>query len=125
MFVTLCVAGGPRADEVSLFYADTPLGPWHPHRANPIVSDAAHARPAGALYRDGDAVIRPSQDARGGYGHAITLSRIDRLTPSEYRETPVGSITPTWHPRVRGTHTIARSSMFEVIDGRLLQFRRR
>ncbi len=125
MFVTLCVAGGPRADEVSLFYADTPAGPWHPHRANPVVSDAAHARPAGALYRDGDAVIRPSQDARGGYGQAITLNRIDRLTPREYRETPVGSIEPTWHPRVRGTHTIARSSTFEVIDGRLLQFRRR
>ena len=125
MFVTLCVAGGPRADEVSLFYADTPLGPWRPHRANPVVSDAAHARPAGALHREGDALIRPSQDARGGYGQAITLNRIDRLTPHEYRETPVGSIRPTWHPRVRGTHTIARSSLFEVVDGRLLRFRRR
>ena len=125
MFVTLCVAGGPRADEVSLFYADTPAGPWRPHRSNPVVSDAAHARSAGALHRDGEALIRPSQDARGGYGHAITLSRIDRLTPREYRETPVGSIRPTWHPRVRGTHTIARSSMFEVVDGRLLRFRRR
>ena len=125
MFVTLCVAGGPRADEVSLFYADTPLGPWRPHRANPVVSDAAHARSAGALYRDGEALVRPSQDARGGYGNAITLSRIDRLTLREYRETPVGSIKPTWHRRVRGTHTIARSSMFEVVDGRLLRFRRR
>jgi hypothetical protein len=125
MFVTLCVAGGPRADEVSLYYADTPLGPWLPHRANPVVSDAAHARPAGALYRDGEAIIRPSQDARGGYGQAITLNRIDHLTPREYRETRVGSIQPTWHPRVRGTHTIARSSQFEVVDGRLLRFRRR
>ena len=125
MFVTVCVAGGPRADEVSLFYADTPAGPWRPHRTNPVVSDAAHARSAGALYRDGDTVVRPSQDARGGYGQAITLNRIDRLTPREYRETPVGSIKPTWHPRVRGTHTIARSSTFEVIDGRLLRLRRR
>ena len=104
MFVTLCVAGGPRADEVSLFHADTPLGPWHPHRANPIVSDAAHARPAGALYLDGDALIRPSQDARGGYGHAVTLSRIDRLTTSEYHETPIGSIKPT---PVRCAHLVA------------------
>jgi hypothetical protein len=125
MFVTLCVAGGPRADEVSLFYADTPAGPWRPHRCNPVVSDAAHARSAGALHREGDALIRPSQDARGGYGHAITLSRVDRLTTREYRETPVDSIRPSWHPRVRGTHTIARSSLFEVIDGRLLRCRRR
>jgi hypothetical protein len=125
MFVTLCVPGGPRADEVSLFYADTPLGPWRAHRANPVVSDAAHARSAGALYREGDALIRPSQDARGGYGHAVTLSRIDRLTTLEFHETPIGAIRPSWHPRVRGTHTIARSSLFEVVDGRLLRFRRR
>jgi hypothetical protein len=125
MFVTLCVAGGPRADEVSLFHADTPLGPWHPHRANPVVSDASHARSAGAIYREGNALIRPSQDARRGYGHAVTLNRIDRLTAREFRETPIGSLQPTWHPRVRGTHTIARSTQFEVVDGRLLRFRRR
>ena len=125
MFVTLCVPGGPRADEVSLFYADTPFGPWRAHRANPVVSDAGHARSAGALYREGDALIRPSQDARAGYGHAVTLSRIDRLTPREFHETPIGAVTPSWHPRVRGTHTIARSSLFEVVDGRLLRLRRR
>jgi hypothetical protein len=125
MFVTLCVTGGPRADEVSLFHADSPLGPWRPHRGNPVVSDASHARSAGAIYQDAGAIIRPSQDARGGYGHAITLSRIDRLTPREFHETPIGSVTPTWHPRVRGTHTIARSALFEVVDGRLLRFRRR
>ncbi len=125
MFVTLCVPGGPRADEVSLFYAETPLGPWRAHRANPVVSDATHARSAGALYREGDALIRPSQDARRGYGHAVTLSRIDRLTPREFRETPIGAIRPSWHPRVRGTHTIARSSGFEVVDGRLLRVGRR
>jgi hypothetical protein len=124
MFVTLCVAGGPRADEVSLFYADTPRGPWRAHPANPVVSDVSHARPAGMLYREGDMLVRPSQDARGGYGSAITLNRVDRLTVREYRETPVGSLRPTWHPRVRGTHTLARSSKFEVVDGRLLRFRR-
>jgi hypothetical protein len=124
MFTTLCVPGGPRADEVSLFYADTPLGPWHPHRASPVVSNAAHGRPAGALCREGDALIRPSQDGRGGYGHAITLNRIDRMTVREYRETPIGSVQ-TWHSRVRGTHTFARSSMFDVVDARMLRFRRR
>ena len=109
---------------VSLFYAETPLGPWRAHRANPVVSDAAHARSAGALYREGHALIRPSQDVRGGYGHAVTLSRIDRLTPREFRETPIDAVRPSWHPRVRGTHTIARSSLFEVVDGRLLRIRR-
>ena len=124
MFVTLCVTGGPRADEVSLFHADTPLGPWRAHRANPVVSRRrarAVGRRAVSRRRCADPAL---QDARGGYGRAITLSRVDRLTSREYRETPIGSVEPTWHPRVRGTHTIARSSTFEVIDGRLLRFRR-
>jgi hypothetical protein len=125
MFVTLCVEGGPRADEVSLFYADTPFGPWQPHPMNPVVSNAAHARSAGALIHEGTALIRPAQDARGGYGAGITLSRIDRLTARDYRETPVGSVSPSWHPLVRGTHTIARSTTLEVLDGRLLRFRPR
>jgi len=123
MFVTLCVPGGPRADEVSLFYGDAPVGPWTPHRGNPVVSDAGHARPAGALYYDGNVLVRPAQDARGGYGRAVTLNRVDRLTEREYRETPIGSLRPTWHRQLRGTHTVARSSTYEVVDGRLLRLR--
>jgi hypothetical protein len=124
MFVTICVPGGPRSDELSLFVADTPLGPWHPHPRNPIVSDVRRARSAGALYLDRGSLMRPAQDNSRGYGYAITFNRIDRLTETEYRETPVGSFAPTWCRRLRGTHTINRTERYEVVDGRLLQLRR-
>jgi hypothetical protein len=125
MFVTICVAGGPRADELSLFYADTPLGPWRPHPRNPIVSDVRRARSAGALYVERGALVRPAQNCSRGYGYAVTLNRIDRVTEREYRETPIAALPPTWHPRVRATHTVARTPSVEAFDGRLLRWRLR
>jgi hypothetical protein len=124
MFVTICLPGGPRSDELSLFVADTPLGPWQQHPRNPIVSDVRRARSAGALYIDRGALVRPAQDNSRGYGYAITFNRIDCLTETDYRETPVGSFGPTWCRRLRGTHTINRTDRYEVVDGRLFQFRR-
>ena len=123
MFVTICVPGGPRSDELSLFVADTPLGPWHQHPRSPIVSDVRRARSAGAVYCERGSLLRPAQDCSRGYGYAITFNRIDRLTETEYRETPVGSFAPTWCRRLRGTHTINRTDRYEVVDGRLLRLR--
>jgi hypothetical protein len=122
MFVTLCVPGGPRTDELSLFYSDSPLGPWQPHRRNPIVSDVTRARPAGALYVEGGAIIRPAQDCGRGYGYGIVLNRIDVLNEHEYRETPLTRIPPTWQRRLAGTHTINHSDRYEVTDGLLRRY---
>jgi hypothetical protein len=122
MFVTLCVPGGPRTDELSLFYADSPLGPWQPHRANPIVSDVTRARPAGALYVEAGAIIRPAQDCGRGYGYGIVLNRVDVLTEREYRETSITRILPRWHRRLDGTHTINHSGRYEVTDGLLRRY---
>lgn len=119
MFVTLCVPGGPRADELSLFFADSPLGPWTAHPRNPIVSDVRGARSAGAVVVEDGALVRPAQDCSRGYGYAIALNRIDVLTEREYRESRIGTRTPSWHPRLSGTHTINCSEHYEVTDGRL------
>jgi hypothetical protein len=125
MFVTLCVPGGPRADELSLYFSESPLGPWTAHPRNPIVSDVRSARSAGAIYMEDGALIRPAQDCSRGYGYAITLNRIEVLTEHEYRESPAGRLEPSWDPRLRGTHTTNRSAHYEVTDGRLRWFRRR
>jgi hypothetical protein len=39
--------GADKHDELHAFHAETPLGPWQPHAANPVVADARFARPAG------------------------------------------------------------------------------
>jgi hypothetical protein len=110
---------GDMNSELHLFYADSPLGPWKSHPRNPIVSDVRRARPAGRVYRQGQIWIRPGQDCASRYGAGIALCRIDVLTTTEYRETPVARIGPEWMAGNVGTHTINTSSTWRVWDGRV------
>ena len=118
LFVSVAEPGAPLTDELHLYSATTLTGPWTPHRENPVVSDVRSARPAGRIFRHGDHLIRPAQDCSLAYGFAIVLNRIDVLTPSEYRETPVGRIDPTWSRGLSATHTYNFTETLEVIDGR-------
>lgn len=112
--------GSSTWDALSLFHAERLDGPWTAHARNPVVVDARCARPAGELYRQDGALWRPSQDCSGGYGSALTLSRIDRLTPDIFDETPtatfrlggqLGSVRG-----LSGPHTINHAGGIEVID---------
>jgi hypothetical protein len=113
------VLEGPEdRGELHLFFSGSLDGQWHPHPANPIVSDPATARPAGRLFDRNGALIRPSQDCSTGYGLAVVLNRVDVLSPSEYRETPLTRIEPDWLPGLEATHTYTFDSHFECLDGR-------
>ena len=118
LFVAMSVAGGSPNDELFLFHAGSPQGDWIPHPMNPIVSDVRRARPAGAIFREGGAWIRPAQDCAAAYGAAMVLHRIDVLNEQEYRETPVARIEPDWAPGLVCTHTVATDGEIGVIDGR-------
>jgi hypothetical protein len=123
LFVNIAAPGARPSDELCLYSAPALTGPWRPHPMNPVVSDARRARPAGRILTKGGSVIRPAQDASGGYGRRIILNKIDVLTPVEYRETPVGSIEPGWLPGVVRTHTYTADGGFEALDG--LRYERR
>jgi len=119
LFANVAVPGASTNDELFLFSARSLGGPWEPHPRNPVVSDVRRARPAGRPFRDesGD-LIRPSQDCSGFYGSAVVFNRIEELSKSEYRETPVGRLEPSWRRSNLGTHTYARSDTWEAVDGR-------
>jgi hypothetical protein len=116
MFAGAVSRGGSRCDELNLYYADSPLGPWCPHRRNPVISDVRHARPAGRPFQVGDTWYRPAQDCSRRYGWAVTLRRIVRLDPSEFVEETVSALTPDWHASVLATHTVNAVNGLTVID---------
>jgi hypothetical protein len=93
-------------DELYAYHAPTPLGPWTPHRRNPIKSDARSARGAGRFLSRGRSLFRPSQDDSRRYGSAIVINRIDELAPDRFRETAVSRIEPGWRKGLSGTHTL-------------------
>jgi hypothetical protein len=121
LFVNLAQKTYSTCDELNLFFADSPLGPWHSHPLNPIVSDVRYARPAGALFWEGKRLIRPAQDCSTAYGYAISLQEVEILSETQYCEHPYRRIGPEWAHRNLGTHTYTRTERFEMIDGNFLR----
>ena len=119
MFVGMSSGRFSTCDELSLLSADSLEGTWTEHPRSPVVSDVRRARPAGRLFFAGGKLIRPSQDCARAYGYGLVFSEIVRLNETEYEERVIGRITPDWLAGNQGTHTYARSSRFEVIDGNL------
>lgn len=102
-----------------LFHAPTPLGPWSPHRCNPVKSDVRNSRSAGRLFwRDGK-LYRPTQDCAVRYGHSLVLNEVDRLDPGTFREHDVHRIMPGWQPDVVGVHTVNQHGDLYLIDCKL------
>jgi hypothetical protein len=119
LFTNVGVEGGSTWDELFLFMADSPLGPWKPHPKNPVVSDVRVARPAGKLFYDQGELIRPAQDCSVCYGHAINFRRVKLLSETDYQEETISRVTPEWMPGNMGTHTYNSSEQFQVLDGKI------
>ena len=119
LFASTATFAASTYEELNVYYADTPLGPWHPHERNPVVSDVRHARPAGRLFCHGGSWFRPAQDGSGAYGSAIDIRRITRLSPDEYEEEPATRVDPQWDRRIVGVHTLNHIPGLTMIDARV------
>ncbi|HEX7331573.1 MAG TPA: hypothetical protein VF290_08730 [Pyrinomonadaceae bacterium] len=114
MFVSIAEHSIP--DELFLFFAGSPLGPWTAHPRNPVKSDVRGSRPAGKLFEWNGSVYRPAQDSSGRYGYAMSINRITKLDREDYREEQVSSILPNWNNKLLGTHTLSICGDLTVID---------
>ncbi|MBK8802757.1 MAG: hypothetical protein IPN71_12005 [Fibrobacteres bacterium] len=86
---------GDHSSELCLFHAkDLFQGTFEPHKLNPLSVSVVGSRPAGQLFQHNGMLLRPAQDCRAGYGTAILLHRIERLTVDEFHETTIGRISP-------------------------------
>jgi len=117
MLATVNDDGGASSDALHVWSAPDLLGPWHPHRRNPVLIDIGSARPAGrVVYRNGR-WIRPFQDCRAGYGAALGLAEITRLDADGFAQR-IDTILrpgPLWPGR--RLHTLNRAGRLECIDG--------
>lgn len=116
LFTNLAEDGASKNDELHIFYADSPLGPWKRHRANPVKSDARSARPAGNLFQWKGMWYRPSQDCSQTYGYAIVLNQIVQLDKECFEEREVSRILPYWEKKLLATHTLNRVDGLTVVD---------
>ena len=116
MFLNVGKRGISNHDELHLYYADSPLGPWREHARNPVKSDVRSSRPAGRLIRSDGDLLRPAQDCAPRYGSAICLQRILELTPERYAEEPVARFEADAIPGAVRTHTLNGCPGIRFID---------
>jgi hypothetical protein len=117
MFATIADLGAGH--NLFLWHAPALAGPWTPHAANPVKTDARSARPGGTPYLVDGVLYRPSQDCSVTYGGAVIVCRIDVLTPREFLETPIRSIAPRADsPHRDGLHTLSSVGGRTLIDSK-------
>lgn len=121
---------GSSWDALSLWSSKSLLGPWKPHPGNPVLIDAATARPAGDMFEIEGELYRPTQDCASGYGSAINLARVDRLDAGGFTQAIIGRERFLTRTGLAGPHSLSRiatpAGRFEAIDvfatrGRLLR----
>ena len=116
----LFVAGGDadygRSEELNIFLAETPFGPFRPHPENPVVRDVRCARMAGRFFFDGGRLYRPAQVAAPFYGKGIRIMRVEEISPIRYREVLHAEITARWRPGLLGMHTLNAAHGLSAVD---------
>lgn len=98
-----------------IYFSKDLAGEFLPH---PINKEKILGRNAGGIYVLDNELFRPVMDCSQGYGWAISLRQIDRLTPFEFVEKEIYHIKPNWAPGLDGTHTFNINEDLVVYDGR-------
>src|SRR5579872_2982520 len=100
-----------------IWYSPELFGPWKPHVKNPVKIDARSSGPAGPLILHDDILYRPAQDCSRSYGRRIVMNKVEILTPNDFKESVVGTISPSrasaYHD---GLHTISAAGANVIVD---------
>lgn len=85
-----------------------------------ISQDLSNARPGGKVIKDGNTLIRVSQDCQDGYGVGIVFSKIIEMGET-YKEEELKRIYPkdleiNTNKKIRGIHTYNKLGNMTVID---------
>lgn len=123
MLATVRDGGGAYSDALYIWSAPHLLGPWQPHRRNPVLVDIASARSAGHVVRRSGRLVRPVQDCRGGYGVALGLAEITQLDDDGFTQRVMTYLRPGPLWPGRRLHTLNRAGRLECIDGSALSRR--
>ncbi len=116
IFATRRLPFGSSWDQLVIYSAPHPLGPWTAHRDNPACLDARSARPAGNMWMKDGTLYRIAQDCTGDYGRTLSLLRVDHLDEHTFHQTQITQLTPPPATGWRNVHTLNTGGGFEIID---------
>ena len=101
---------------LNIFYSSNPLEKWCEHKLNPVKIDITSARGGGSIFKEGNSLIRPAQNCYPDYGTSVVFNKIDTLTPSEFKESVIGSVMPPKNSLFKGIHTFSKNKDSYIVD---------
>lgn len=83
--------GTRRNGQLEIWYSSSPLGPWKPHKKNPIynVDKSVGARNGGRPFVYDGNLYRVGQDCGETYGRRVRIFKVEVLTMDDYKEVEV------------------------------------
>lgn len=83
--------GAKKNGQLEIWYSNSPLGPWKPHKKNPIYNGkrSVGARNGGRAFLHDGHLYRVGQDCGENYGKRIRIFKIEVISKEEYREVEV------------------------------------
>ncbi|TXG49389.1 hypothetical protein EZV62_025264 [Acer yangbiense] len=96
--------GTKKNGQLEIWYTSSPLGPWKPHKKNPIynVDKSLGARNAGRPFVYNGHLYRIGQDCGGSYGQKLRAFKVEVLTKDEYKEVEVPLIVQKSNKSLNG-----------------------
>jgi hypothetical protein len=102
------------------YYSDSPWGPFVPIGHGPLKCDVRSARPAGSPFLHDGALYRPALDASAPGAPAVSINRVDRLSPAGFREEAVRRVQGFAATAYgEGVRTITAMGQLTLVDGLL------
>jgi hypothetical protein len=117
MFAARWPAENLDCDELHLYRAPSPLGPWTPHPRNPVRCDVTRSRPAGRFVFHDGSWWWPVQDGAKRYGYAVRWHRIVRLDDAGLEDEPGPVLQPGGSGGLLGVHTMNVAGAVCFADG--------
>ncbi|OVA17888.1 Exostosin-like [Macleaya cordata] len=83
--------GTKKNGQLEIWYSNSPLGPWKPHKQNPIynTNKSFGARNGGRPFVYNGNLYRVGQDCGETYGRRVRTFKVEILTKDEYKEVEV------------------------------------
>ncbi len=107
--------------KMHVFFSDELLGPYSPHKNNPVKSGLNGTRSAGNFIDVDGVIYRPVQNCLNGYGESIVINKVTQLNENNIAESPYLNIRinpGNSHNRgMHSIHTINQSGNLLVVDG--------
>lgn len=119
--------GGMRGEGASMrlgiWWSESLLAGWRPHRLMPAKIDVRSSRPGGTPFVHQGVLYRPAQDLSHTYGGRLLLQRVLNLSPDTFEEETAAVIEPRpeWPYRL-GVHTLSKFGERTLIDAKRNRF---